>query len=206
MKEHDLRTSSDRLWRLIGERVKTGADTEAIDQRIWELFGERWAVVFTDLSGFSRNVEKFGIVHFLQVIHEHHLLLLPIVEKHAGLLVKTEADSLLLLFRTVGRALDAALEMQRACANVNERRKPEEQILLCVGIGYGDLLRIGDDDIWGREVNAASKLGEDTARAGEILMTLAAKEALGDARQLVFEEIGAVAGAARNFKLLTPAR
>jgi len=43
--------------------------------------------------------------------------------------------------------------------------------LLCVGIGFGDVLRIGDSDVWGREVNAASKLGEDTAKSVEILVT-----------------------------------
>ena len=33
------------------------------------------------------------------------------------------------------------------------------------------LLRIDDNEVWGAEVNAASKLGEDTARGGEILVT-----------------------------------
>ncbi|MBI5348262.1 MAG: adenylate/guanylate cyclase domain-containing protein, partial [Chloroflexi bacterium] len=58
--------SQDRLEKLISERLKPGADKELIDSRIWDLFGETWAVMFTDLAGFSRNVEKFGIIHFLQ--------------------------------------------------------------------------------------------------------------------------------------------
>jgi hypothetical protein len=33
------------------------------------------------------------------------------------------------------------------------------------------MLRIGDDDIYGAEVNAACKLGEDTAKAEEFLIT-----------------------------------
>ena len=47
----------------------------------------------------------------------------------------------------------------------------EEKVLLCVGIGYGEVLRIGDADIFGAEVNAACKLGEDIAKAGAILIT-----------------------------------
>ena len=39
------------------------ADLARIDQRIWDLFGEEWAVMFTDLAGFSRQVEAFGIIH-----------------------------------------------------------------------------------------------------------------------------------------------
>jgi class 3 adenylate cyclase len=173
-----LKVSEARLWRLIEERSKPGADVADIDRRIWDLFGEDWAVMFTDLSGFSRQVERFGILHFLQIIHEHKKLLLPIVESFDGLLIKQEGDSFLILFRRPERAVACAQQLQRACALYNERRTPEEQILLCVGIGFGRVLRIGDADVWGKEVNAASKLGEDTAKSTEILVTEAVREAL----------------------------
>jgi len=202
MDPHQLGRSAARLWRLIEQRAATDADTQAIDQRIWDLFGEEWAVMFTDLAGFSRNVAQFGILHFLQVIWEHRRLLLPIVEEHGGLFVKGDGDSLLLLFRRARSAVDCALSMQRACAKVNLRRRPEDQILLCVGIGSGRVLRIGDEDVWGQEVNAASKLGEDTARANEILLTAAAKAALGEAPELSFESIGAVTGSEENYRLV----
>jgi class 3 adenylate cyclase len=48
---------------------------------------------------------------------------------------------------------------------------PEEQILLGVGLGFGDMLQIGEEDVFGAEVNAASKLGEDIAKGGDILVT-----------------------------------
>src|SRR5262245_52105854 len=114
-----LKVSESRLWRLIEERTQAGADVDAIDRRIWDLFGEDWAVMFTDLSGFSRQVERFGIIHFLQIIHEHKKLLLPIVESHDGLLVKQEGDSFLILFRQADRALACARQMQHACVRYN---------------------------------------------------------------------------------------
>ena len=55
------RASADRLEMLIEERLKPGIDTARIDKRIWNLFGEKWAVLYTDLAGFSRNVKEFGI-------------------------------------------------------------------------------------------------------------------------------------------------
>jgi adenylate cyclase len=186
-----LKVSEARLWRLIEERTRPGADVDEIDRRIWDLFGEEWAVMFTDLSGFSRQVEKFGILHFLQVIHEHRKLLLPVVERHDGLLVKQEGDSFMILFRRPERAIDCGVEMLRACALYNERRKPEEQILLCIGVGFGRVLRIGDTDVWGKEVNGASKLGEDTAKSGEILVTEAVHSAVAaSGRKLKFEPAG----------------
>jgi class 3 adenylate cyclase len=186
----NLKGSEARLWKLIDERSQPGADVSAIDRRIWDLFGEEWAVMFTDLSGFSRRVAEFGILHFLQVIHEHHKLLLPIVDDFDGVLVKSEGDSFLLLFRRPERALLCAERMQVACEGYNRTRKPEEQILLCVGIGYGRLLRVGDSDVWGREVNLASKLGEDTARSGEILVTEGVKEALPAGSTWTFQDVG----------------
>lgn len=185
-----LKGSEGRLWKLIEERSRPGTDREALDRRIFDLFGEQWSVMFTDLSGFSRHVEKFGIIHFLQVIHESHKILMPIIEQHDGLLIKVEGDSLLLLFRRPERAVECAVTMQKACGAYNEQRPPEEQVLLCVGIGYGQLLRIGDSDVWGREVNSASKLGEDTARSHEILLTQAAKQAAESHLPYHFEDVG----------------
>lgn len=208
-----LTGSSSRLWKLVEERSQISARTRAgvaadaartselaaIDQRIWDLFGEEWAIMFTDLSGFSRQVAEFGILHFLQIIHEQHKLLLPIVDEHDGLLIKSEGDSYLLLFRRPERALACARRMQLATVAYNHGRRPEERILLCVGIGFGRVLRIGDVDVWGREVNFASKLGEDTAKAGEVLVTGAVREALSEAEllearagaaSLRFEDVG----------------
>ncbi len=197
-----LGASEAKLWALVEERTHHDADTVDIDRRIWELFGEKWAIVFTDLSGFSRRTAEFGIIHFLQVIHEQRKLLLPIVERFDGLLVKAEADSFLLLFRNPVRAFDCAVAMRRACRQVNERRRPEEQILLCQGIGYGDVLKIGDQDVWGREVNAASKLGEDTAASYEILVTDAVRVALAARTELEFESIDEVVGSVAAFRVL----
>ena len=189
--EATLKGSSARLWKLIEQRAQPGADVTALDQRIWDLFGEEWAIMFTDLAGFSRQVAKFGIVHFLQIMHEQERLLLPIIEDHDGILIKTEADSFLILFKQAAQALHCAVAMQKKCTSVNNRRAPEEQIVLCVGIGYGKILKIGDDDVFGHEVNLASKLGEDTAKGEEILVTRAAHAAIGTAATVAWDEVRA---------------
>jgi adenylate cyclase len=181
--------ASSELWQLIEERGRPGADAAAVEQLIWQRFGRRRAVMFTDLAGFSRQVERFGILHFLQVIHEQRKLLLPIIAAHAGTVVKEEGDSLLIIFEHMEPAFAAAVAMQRACQQHNLPLPPEEHVLLCLGLGYGDVLLVGDEDVWGREVNVASKLGEDTARAGEILLSGAAVAELGVLGGVEFEPI-----------------
>ncbi len=193
--------SQNRLWDLIDQRTQPGADRARIDEQIWEMFGEDWAILITDLSGFSRSTQRFGIIHFLQIIHQHHLLLLPVIKEHLGLVLKTEADNFMILFRQATSAMKCALAMQRACQGFNQGRPDEDMILLCAGIGYGRLLRIGDHDVWGAEVNAASKLGEDTADAYEILLTAGARDALGDFPGVEFKDLEvAVPGSDQNFR------
>lgn len=201
--DRDLKGSEVRLWKMIEERTQPGADVARIDERIWDLFGEEWAVMFTDLSGFSRKTAQFGIIHFLQVIFEQKRLLLPIAARNDGILIKVEADSFLIIFKRVQSAIRAAVEMQHACQAYNAARLEEEQVLLCVGIGYGNILRIGDVDVYGQEVNASSKLGEDTAKANEILITAAVKSAMEDTDGIRTEPLGiSVPGSDTNYRLL----
>jgi adenylate cyclase len=47
-----------------------------------------------------------------------------------------------------------------------------------IGIGYGDILDLDGRELFGGEVNLASKLAEDIGEPGEILLTRAAMEAI----------------------------
>lgn len=197
-----ISASEDRLENLIQERLRPGASKEIIDQRIWDLFGEEWCIMFTDLSGFSRGVAKFGIIHFLQTIFESERLLIPIIENHDGILLKVEGDSFLVIFRNVHKAIQCAVTMQRTLKDYNRDKSDEEKVLLCVGLGYGRVLKIGDSDVYGAEVNASSKLGEDTADAWEILATEGLKEKAGAIDGIAFEEIDEVpSGVNRAYRL-----
>jgi len=197
--------SEGRLERLIAERLQPGADKPQIDRRIWDLFGERWAILYTDLSGFSRRVAEFGVIHFLQTIHESFQLHAPVIDRHGGFLLKIEGDSMMIIFRNVDEAIDCALELQRVTYRHNAARAPEDKVLLCVGIGFGEMLRIGEGDIYGAEVNAASKLGEDTAKEYEILVTGAVRDASKLRSDCSFERIDYVPpGAKAAYRLTYP--
>lgn len=193
--------SEERLENLINERLKKNSNKELIDKRIWDLFGENWCIMFTDLSGFSRNVEKFGIIHFLQTIHESQRLLIPILENNDGILLKVEGDSYLVIFRNVSKAIKAGIEMEKALQKYNKKKTAEEKVLLCIGLGYGKVLKIGDNDVYGAEVNAASKLGEDIAKTREILVTESVKNNCD--KNFKFKEIKEIPpGAKKAYKLI----
>lgn len=193
--------SEDRLQTLIEERLRDGADKVAIDRRIWDLFGEEWCIMATDLAGFSRGVAEFGIIHFLQTIFESERILVPVVHRNDGILLKVEGDSFLVIFRNPAKALHAAVEMQRTVRRYNEDKSPEEHVLLGVGLGFGRVLRVGDADVFGNEVNSACILGESYAKAYEILVTRAVQERAPDG--LTFEEYPQVPpGAGGSYRLV----
>lgn len=81
--------------------------------------------------------------------------------------------------------------MVEATAAVNPGRAPEDRIDVCIGLGYGTVLCVGDNEVWGAEVNAASKLGEDMVKGGEILVTDTLRQAL---LSEPFEECGVLFG------------
>lgn len=194
----EVGASQDRLEKLINLRLQPGVNKEEIDARIWDLFGETWAIMFTDLSGFSRNSAAFGIIHFLQTIYESQRLLVPVIDHYDGILLKIEGDSMMVLFRSPAKAVECAINMQHTLEGYNKTRLEEERVLLCVGIGYGPMLRIGDSDVFGAQVNASAKLGEDTAKAYEILVTDAVKDAIGEQEELDYEPIDTVPSGANS--------
>lgn len=191
-------TDAQELASLLAQRRQTGADRTAVDAAIFARFGRVQAVMFTDLVGFSRVVEAFGILHFLQLIQESETLFMPLIHQHGGVCIKHEGDSLLVVFDTPQQALATARAMVDATAAVNPGRAPEDRIEVCIGLGYGTVLRIGDNEVWGAEVNAASKLGEDMAKGGDVLATASLRQALANQP---FVECGVLFGTRPVYRL-----
>ena len=194
-------TDADELNSFLAQRRMAGADRAAIDAAIYARFGRVQAVMFTDLVGFSRVVEAFGIVHFLQLIQESETLFMPLIAQHGGVCLKHEGDSLLVLFDTPQLALAAAKAMVDATLAANPGRAPEDRIEVCIGLGYGTVLRIDNDEVWGAEVNAASKLGEEMAKGGEVLVTDTFRQAVSDEP---FVACGELFGSRKVYSLFGP--
>jgi adenylate cyclase len=166
------------LSRLIEERLTPNADQVDIDHRITALFEEEWCVVFSDMVGFSKHAEVHGMISALCSLHELKRVSRPIFEASGGFVVKTLGDSFLTLFRRPQDGLSCQLQLNRALLAYNATRDPVRHLEIGSGIGFGRVLKIGDEDVFGREVNAASRLGEDLAKAQEILITDAARAAV----------------------------
>jgi len=149
---------------------------EAIREGIIKRFAVNGAVFISDMASFSATSRKRGVCHFLKLIHRARQIMAPIVEASGGKLLKCDADNCYAFFETTDQAIKASFDVNAAVFASNEEFPLEEQIYLSIGIDYGRVLLIGDDDFYGDPVNTASKLGEDLAVRAETLVTNRALE------------------------------
>ena len=160
-----------RIEKFLQERNEHPERAAEVDARITKVFGETLAVFVMDMSGFSRQTLRYGIIHFLAQIHRMHSIATPVVEGHGGEVIKYEADNIFAVFPEVEQAVEAAIELDRSLESADTMLPEENDMHGEFGIGYGEILVIENGDIFGSEVNLASKLGEDLAQRGEILLT-----------------------------------
>jgi class 3 adenylate cyclase len=142
-----------------------------------------------DSCGFSRTVHAHGIIHFLSLLERLWRLVRPLVEAYGGRLLREDADDLFAVFPDVSSALACAKAIHEHVEIANGPLPAASEIYVALGIGYGRVLLVGDDDAWGDEMNLACKLGEDIAQQGETLLTREAYKALGEDGQDTFEEL-----------------
>ena len=141
-----------------------------------QLFCPR-AIVFTDSADFTKLVARRGILHFLMLFDRTVKAVTPAVRRHGGDVVKVEGDSLLLRFDDVASACRAVSAIEVAMKRLRRGQPKDEFLAFSYGIGFGDVLDL-EHDVFGLEVNFASKLGEDMAKHGQVLLTPAATAAL----------------------------
>ena len=163
------------------EMLLSFSQSDLIDERhrleesLWDEFGAEYAVFVLDMSGFSLLTRKYGIVHYLSMVRRMQMTTEPIVKSYGGFMIKYEADNCFAVFPDPLSAVHAAIAMQHAFRAENLLTSEDLDIHISCGIDFGKILVVGHEDCFGDPVNRASKMGEDLAVAGEILVT---KEAM----------------------------
>lgn len=179
-----FRSPGKRTRRLVSFlRRRAGADAARrpeMDCRSFpDLFRKR-AIVVTDTADFTIRTARDGILHFLMVFDRFVEQAEDVVRRGDGDIVKVEGDSLLLRYDEVAAACAGVDAMESLLRRMNRSLPANERLRFSYGIGYGDVLDL-DFDVFGLEVNLASKIGEDLARPGEALLTPSAAAALDEA-------------------------
>ena len=181
-------TDAQALQRLLNEYNEYPERREQVVAGIEQRFRRPLAILVLDSSGFTRTVHTMGIIHFLALLERLGRMVMPLIMRNGGRLLKREADNIFAVFPDVASAMRCAAQILHDVRVANEPLPAAEEIDVSLGLGYGDVLVVGDKELYGDEMNLACKLGEDLAERHELLVTAAARAALGPDTEWSFEE------------------
>jgi adenylate cyclase len=159
------------LFDWIEKNAVEGVLTEEAVKEAYKKFGTTKAILVADSSGFTRLTRSQGILAFLALVNMMRQRVIPIFKKYGGTEIRAEADNLYALFDTIDDAVEASIEAHLALKAHNDSVHESHRFNICIGIGYGDVLDGGHEGVYGDQMNIASKLGEDTAEADELLVS-----------------------------------
>jgi class 3 adenylate cyclase len=153
-----------------------------IEKTVWDEFGVEQAVLVLDMSGFSQGVQSHGIVHSLSMIHRMHIAVEAPVDRYNGSIVKFEADNMFARFPSSEDAIDAGIMINHVLSGMNLMTPEQLDVHVSIGVDFGKFLLIDETDMFGDPINLASKLGEDSGSASEILVTQTAMNLVPEGR------------------------
>src|SRR6266498_29178 len=145
-------------------------------------------VLFTDIVGSASLKTSQGDAAAQEIVRGHFDILRQQVESHGGREVKTLGDGLMATFVSPRSALTSAIAMQRALADGNRTKPPEQQVQVRVGLNAGEAIH-EDGDIFGSTVDAAARICAK-ASGGQILASETVRGIVGAAKDLRFLDRG----------------
>lgn len=125
---------------------------------ISNLYGQRTlaAVVFTDAVNFSARMSN-DEDHTLEMIRRDLRLMRRTCERFNGKVLKSTGDGLLMFFTSAVKAVECAVEIQRALTESAVRLPDNDALQHRIGIHLGDIF-ISETDVMGNGVNIAARL------------------------------------------------
>jgi class 3 adenylate cyclase len=142
-----------------------------IERDLWEHHGRTFTVLIVDMVGYTKALRQHGLIYYLSMIRRMQVLVEPLVEKFGGTMVKFEADNADARFPTPVEAIQMAIALNKELEAINQRTPEELDLHVSCGIDHGECLLPDPGHFYGQPVVYASKLGEDIARPGQILVT-----------------------------------
>lgn len=161
-------------------------DDRSAETELYSRYGRDRTVMIVDFTGMRKRSDAEGIVYALAVVHAARAQIQPVIHSEGGVLVKQVADTIYATFDAPLPALRAAFAAVAALRTFNAQRtghlgdgRRNDPIHPCVGLGSGESLVLPNGNLYGAEVNRAFVLGEDVAKANEVLCSPAFHKALG---------------------------
>lgn len=179
----------DKLFDFIGNAIENGRDIDSLEKDIYRKFGETCATMVLDSSGFTRTTKALGAAYFLSIICRLRRVCEEISDRFGAIQHRAYADNFYAEFADTDDAVAAAFAIHGYFIdNPVSLENIEDEFGVCIGIGYGRVVRSEHEGVYGNEMNYAAKLGEDIAEKGETLLTEAAFKAVSNPESMQVSE------------------
>lgn len=140
-------------------------------------------ILFTDIEDSTALNEELGDKSWLKILAAHDAIVQRCSTRQGGMVVKSQGDGFMIAFAEAESAVRAGIKIQRTLA-ANPRRLRRTPVAVRIGAHTGPALEKGGD-LFGRNVALAARV-TDRAHGGEIVVTAAVSDAIGEDADLVF--------------------
>jgi len=148
---------SDSLFQVIEKGMSNKKNQDLLYEELENRFTETCAVLVLDSTGFTKTTQSEGIVFYLSIISKLRKIGEKIFKKNHAVSYRGHADNLYAEFKDVDSAVQAACSLHRFFKeNPIELGSIKNTFGVCIGIGYGKVLRSEHDGVFGNEMNLAS--------------------------------------------------
>jgi class 3 adenylate cyclase/pimeloyl-ACP methyl ester carboxylesterase len=148
--------------------------------------GRFQTILFTDIVGSTPMMHALGDARWRELLSGHERITREILTRHAGAEIKTIGDSFMVSFGSASRAVECAIDLQRAFAS-RDAVEPETAVHVRIGVNAGEPIA-DSDDLFGTAVTLASRI-MGQAQGGEILVSDVVRQLVAG-RNFVFADRG----------------
>jgi class 3 adenylate cyclase len=143
-------------------------------------------ILFTDIEGSTEMTERLGDERWLELLRAHNTVVRRRIEAHSGFEVKAQGDGFMVASQSARKALECAVDIQRAFAERNETN--EEPIRVRIGLHTGEAIKEADD-FYGKNVILAARIA-GRAKGGQILVSEVTRTVIGSLAGVEFQDAG----------------
>lgn len=127
-------------------------------------------ILLTDIKGFTSKTSVSSRFETIELLKKHREIVVPVIEKNRGRVVKNIGDAFLAVFESPTDAVLCGIEIQDVLKKYNEDRSSGEKIEIRIAINSGEVAVSQDGDVFGDAVNITARL-ESIAEAGQVFFT-----------------------------------
>ena len=161
-----------------------------LDKIIKERFKRRVTILFTDICDYTQYMDTKGDITGRGMLQIHNDIVLPLIEKHEGIVIKTIGDAVMATFSAPLKAVKASIEIQNGLNEYNRNIEKSDRIYVKIGINMGEAL-MDKTDVFGDAVNVASRI-QSQAEKEQVLISRNVYEQVGGSEDILCRLHGTV--------------